>query len=586
MVATQPGREPVQIVEIKQPFCSRTFGVAPCAATGTADEKCYNTRATCLDPDNFALGDPLSLYFSTGAVAAQRVPGVPYIIPCLESVSTAPTRINLTGASPDAQGLGNRALCSIRFHGHRHSDRRVDPYRDGRSWDPLSDDRGGFWALWLARNKYRQNIEIVVHEGYAGQSLGEMVSRTYFLEKVTGPDAGGGVTITGKDILARIEARKAQAPLASPGVLYTGISAGATSFEVANAVEADYDAAGVIRIGEEIMTYTGRASSANGITFSGVSRAAYNTSAASHDVDATVQQCLAYTSERADDVVADLLTIYGGVDPAWLDTANWATEFDNYLPFYNLTTVITDPESVVDLVSEISVQVGFYLWWDERARLVKFKAIRGVDVEPDTITDRTHIIAGSFEITEKPRERASQVWVYYDKTDWIAGLEDPEAYESQFVAADLESETAELYGEKSIRKIWGRWLNAGALAGNTASKIITRYSETPSQCSFEMDAKDRDYWLGTTVAISHHMDVDAFGARRLRYWTITSAEEILPGDRVRYVAEDTTLYGRIHYIMADGTADYDPDADIPFNNCFIGDANGLLSDGTNCGRIA
>jgi len=58
------GREPVQIVEIKQPLCQNTFGVAPCTATGTADQKCFNTRATCLDTPNFALGTPLSLFFS------------------------------------------------------------------------------------------------------------------------------------------------------------------------------------------------------------------------------------------------------------------------------------------------------------------------------------------------------------------------------------------------------------------------------------------------------------------------------------------------------------------------------------------
>ena len=68
-----PGREPVQFVEIRQPRCSRTFGVAPCMATGTADQKCYNTRKSCRDPANFALGSPLALVFSRGGVAEQGV---------------------------------------------------------------------------------------------------------------------------------------------------------------------------------------------------------------------------------------------------------------------------------------------------------------------------------------------------------------------------------------------------------------------------------------------------------------------------------------------------------------------------------
>jgi hypothetical protein len=101
-----------------------------------------------------------------------------------------------------------------------------------------------------------------------------------------------------------------------------------------------------------------------------------------------------------------------------------------------------------------------------------------------------------------------------------------------------------------------------------------------------MDAKDRGYWVGDSVYISHHLDVDEFGDRRVRQWTITSAEEKVPGEVVEYVAEDTTLYGKIHYIMANGTADYPGAASAPFKNLYIGDADGLLSDGTACGRIA
>ena len=92
MTETTVGREPVQIVEIRQPFCAHVFGTAPCTATDPADRKCYNTRATCRDSANFALGTPLSLFFATGRVAEMEIEGAPYIIPSLVSVSTTPTR--------------------------------------------------------------------------------------------------------------------------------------------------------------------------------------------------------------------------------------------------------------------------------------------------------------------------------------------------------------------------------------------------------------------------------------------------------------------------------------------------------------
>lgn len=584
MTSTTPGREPVQIVEIVQPLCANTFGSAPCTATGTDDERCYNTRATCLDTANYDGSSSLSLYFASGKVAEMGVNGAAYVIPSLVSVSTAPTRINLAGSNPDATGLGNRAECSITFQDHPHTDRRVDPYISGRSWDAYQ--RGSFWSKWLVRNKYRTNIRINVYEGYEGEALGSMVKRSYFLQGVSGPDSSGRVTISGKDILARIEERKAQAPEASPGELRGDISASATSFEVAGAVEADYPASGTLRINSELMTYTSRATSANGITFSGVSRGTDGTTASEHSAEDAVQECVRFTSARADDIIEELLTTYGGVDASFLDLTNWQAEVDSYLSLFLLTTVISEPRSVTDLVGQVQDAVGCYIWWDERDALVKFKAVRGIDTEPPTITAENHILEGSFALTDKPRERASQVWVYFDHRNFVDSISDATSYRALSVFADPESETDALYGEASIRKIFSPWLPAGALADTTASKLLTRFVETPAECRFRLDAKDRAYWVGDTVKISHHLDVDAFGERRLRNWTIVSAEEVIPGEVVEYVAEDTTLYGRIHYIMANGTADYPGAASVPFRNAYIGDASGLLSDGSQAARIS
>lgn len=584
MTETTVGREPIQVVEIVQPLCANTFGSAPCTATGTADEKCYNTRATCLDTANYDGSSTLSLYFTSGKVAEQGISGVPYAIPSLVSVSTAPTRVNLAGANPDAQGLGNRAVCSVRFKDHPHTDRRVDPYVDGRTFDPYQ--RGSFWSKWIARNKYRQNIRINVYEGYAGQALGAMVKRSYFLQSVSGPDSNGNVTIQGKDILARIEERKAQAPAASPGELYADITAGATSFEVSNAVEADYPASGTIRINDELMTYSARSLNGSGrLDFTISARGTDGTTATTHSAEDAVQECLRYTNEQVHTICQDLLNVYGGVPLAFLDTTNWATEVNNYLSFYRLSVVISEPTSVTDLVSEVQENALFFLWWDERDALVKMKAIRGIDTAPDTITAEKNILEGAFSLTEKPRERASRVWVFFDHRNYVDSETDADSYRQQSVFANLESETDDLYGEASIRRVYARWIQSGALADTTASKIITRYVDVPSECKFRMDAKDRTYWVGDTITISHHLDVDAFGVRRLRNWTIVSAEEVQPGEVVEYTAEDTTLYGRIYYIQASGAGNYSAGVSDPFDG-FIGNSDGLLSDGTNSARIA
>lgn len=583
MSNTTPGREPIQIVEIVQHLCTRTYGVSPCTASGAAPQKCYNTRATCQDTANYDAGE-LSLYFGKGIPAEHGI--VSYLIPSLVSISTSPTRINIAGASSDAQGLGNRALCSIVFTDHQHTDRIVDPYLSGRTWNPLDADRGTFWSRWLVRNKYWKNIKIIIHEGYAGESLAAMSSRTYFIDSISPPDAKGRVTIKGKDILARIEERKAQAPEASPGELYTDIDAAATTFVATGAVIGDYDASGTLRINDEIMTYTSRASVTAGVRFSGVTRGTDGSEANSHSNSDAIQQCLRYAPQRPDEAIEDLLTSYGGIATSYIPSSDWQNEVTTHLNLYSVNALITEPTSVKQLVAELAEQCCLYIWWDERDAEIKLRAIRGIDTDPEVFTDQANILADSLTLTEKPRERVSQVWIYYDQRDYAGADDEPASYARQYVLADLESEKAELYGEPSVRKLFSRWLSRNIFVQNTASKILARYRDIPSEIKFRVDAKDRIYWVGDTIEISHHFDVDQYGERRQRRWTIISAEEVIAGEVVEYTAEDTTLYGRLYYVMASGAADYPGYDFAPAKNCYIGNAAGKVSDGQDAGKIS
>ena len=161
-------------------------------------------------------------------------------------------------------------------------------------------------------------MQVKVYEGYVGQTLAQMQVRLYFVTGISKQNSAGEITMECKDVLARIEERQAQAPKLSPGVLFADLSNSATSFEVANAVEADYDASGTIRIGDEVMTYTARATSANGIEFTGVTRGTDNTVAEEHSLDASVQQCVRYDNAAVTDVLVDLLQTRGVLDEAFM----------------------------------------------------------------------------------------------------------------------------------------------------------------------------------------------------------------------------------------------------------------------------
>jgi len=539
----------------------------------------FNKTTAPAMPDEFAQ----SLYFSRGNAADREVDGAAYIIPSLKSVSTSPTKINLAGSDTNSQGLGNRALCTISFDDHPHTDRVVDPYVDDRDYDPYQ--RSMFWRKFIARDKYVTGMLVARYEGYAGQALSAMRQRQYFLDSLSGPNGRNGITIKAKDILARLEDRKAQAPVASPGELYADIADTDMTFEIAGALLSEYPASGTLRIGDELLTYSAIAETANGLEVTVTARGTDGSEASDHDATASVQECLRYTDAEPYVILRDLLN-RAGVSYSVMDYDNWQEEVDNYLPSYNLTTLVSKPTAITKLVSDIQEQSLLYIWWDEVDQLIKLRSVRGVGTPPDVLTDEKHIIADTFSITTKPKSRVSQVWVNYNPRDWTKSFTDDNTWENLFISADLASEDDDHHGEPSVRKIYGQWLPTGAMAENTASKIITRYVDIPRVAEWQMDAKDRDsYRVGDTVQIDTHHDVDAYGVNRGTYWTITSTEEVVPGERVRYTAEDTTLYGLIYKIQASGAADYVAGQEVG-HQCFIGDANGFLSDGVPCGRIA
>lgn len=582
MTRTTVGKQPIQIVKMTQPRCSRTWGSSPCTASGDADKKCYNTRSTCQDIPNFLGDDSLDIYLGKGAPGEADL--APVVIPSLVSVSVSATKINQATSNSDQSPLGNRALVNLNLKDHPHTDLGIDPYLSDRTWDPLT--RGTFWSKWIARNKFRQNVSLTLYEGWVGQTLAEMTQKLYFMESVRKTDSSGGVAIQGKDILSRIEDRKAQAPKASLGELYLPIGSSETSFEVENALVSEYDSSGTLVIDNEVMTYTGVASSANGITFSGVTRGTDNTTAIAHSADTLVQQVLRFDDTPLNTALQTLLETYGEISSTYLDLSGWATEYGNYLSFFRLTGLVISPTSVFKLISELQEQGLFNIWWDERVKLVKFKAVRGVESQPVLLTQETEIMPG-LSVEELPRERISQAWVHFDRQDPTSDPNSTQSYNRLRIAADLASEGEDAHGTPSVKEILARFSSSGPVMANTASKLVLRFAEIPRKCKFMLDVKDgENVWTGDTVRLSHDLILDEFGDRLIRRWTIISASEDIQKGVISYEAVDTTLYGILYKILAAGAADY-PGADsVVFGAAYIGDADGLLSDGTPGARIA
>ena len=579
MSETKSGREPIILVQIDQDFCTRTYGVAPCTAAGS--EKCFNTLASCQDTENYEKGT-LTLTFGKPRSNAPRDEN---IIPSVVSVSTAPTKINPSNGNRNTAPLGQRAVCTVSFQDHAHSDLLVDPYRDERSYYPL--DRSTFWAKWLVRNPYYQNRPLRVYEGYADQDLGDMRVRNYFIDALEGPDSNGNVRLVSKDPIKLADRQKAQVPKASQGRLRVAITDADTELDIALAEETDYDTDGTVRIGDELITYTTRAvvtiDTIDYVRLSGLARGQDGSTAAGHDADATVQLCVRYENEFIWDIVYDLLTTYAAVPTEYIPKADWDQEGDDWLLSFELSTVISQPTGVADVLNELFEQVLAYIWWDERDQEIKFKAIRPILAGAPLITDEANIIENSAGLSTDPKNRVSQVWVYWGQRNKAEALDKESNYDKLRIRADLEVEAPERYGESRIRKVFARWIQNDAQAINLSARLLGASIDNPKILKLRLDAKDRSIWTGDVVEVLHRNIVDFTGAREQERYQVLSVEEIQPGEVVQYEMQRFVFRGtRFGYYMEADADFYDQytEEELAGRVGFYSEADGRMPDGT------
>lgn len=582
------GRETFTVVELDQDYCALTYGVAPCMAElgVTGPRKCFNTRATCQDLENY---DRIvkTVRFCT---QQQYLPEYP-VIPILVSTSTAPTEINPGGGGKNSGPLGKRARVSIVFDDAPHSDIGLDPYISERGYNAM--DRGTFWTKWLARNPYYNGRMIRVKEGYAGQELADMVTRTYVIDKIDGPDNKGRVKVTALDILALTTDEKAQVPRASVGALLSDIADIADGvvdpvvlpfIEIVGAPTTDYPAPGTVRINDEIMTYTGVAVAGANIRLTSVTRRTDGSEANSHNDGDRVQLCLRYVDTRVDYLAKEWLTVYGNVPEEYIDWVAWQAEADVWLDQFSMTGLITESSGVQGLLSEITEQALFYIWWDERSQLIKLQAIKPAQTPVALLTGVDNILKDSAELSQDPASRISQLWMYWGQRNAAESLSKDSNYRHVTIRTDAEAETAEEYGEQKIKKVFSRWLTTDAQVINTSTRLLSRYRDNPKYLEIDLDAKDREYWTGSVVDVEHRSVVDDTGLPQRVRWQVISAQEKIPGHSIslKLFAYEFVVTFRGAYWMVDDAPDFEDATEEEIaHGAWWSDIDGKMPDGSD-----
>lgn len=578
---TTIGRQPLQIIELVQDFCSLTYGTSPCAAAlGVAGSfKCYNTLPTCQDPTNYDRSS-LTLRFCNKTSEFPKAGETDeQYIPMVTSVRTSPAELNISDGNTNLRALGKRATVTITMQDAPYNDAFVDPYISDRGFDPLS--KSTFWAKWLARNKFYQNRLLRVREGYVGETVSSMRTKHYFIDKITGPDSNGKVTITGKDVLKLADDDRALAPVGNEGVLAADIDDLVTTAELDDAN--GYSTSGTLIIGSEVMTFT-----RSGTTLT-LTRAQSNTTASSHSEGDPVQECLVYSNERIDSVVEDLLVTYGNIDPTYITTSDWTDEADEWLSSSFVNAVIVEPTGVNELLGELLDQYQCFIWWDEVNQQIRFQASRPVNQNSITdLNEDANIIQDSLAITRQPNQRVSRVLTYFDIINPTQG-DNVTNFDRLNITIATEAESDDEYGEQRNRTVFSKWIDAANsfVATSYNSKKLLAFRDIPIYVTFDLDAKDRDLDLADVVRITHRSFVDSQGNEVETFLQVISRDEVESGHRIRYKCQIFGFIGRFGFIMPDTANDFDNATEDEKNTGgYISDDAGFMPDGSEAYKIS
>lgn len=588
------GREPVYVLEMDLDSCSLTHGVLPCTSTASASNACFNTFGTCLDTPNFTKTTKTIRFASTRIDDIQATGEAP-TFPTILNVSTAPTILT------PAKGLGVRSTCSITLADHTWTDEVTDPYVANRSYDP--ENQGTFWGRLLVRNKFYEGREIRLKTGYlevdGSYNSNNFVTRTYFIDTISGPDAKGKVTVKGKDVLKFADRERAQLPIQSQATLSADISASTTSFDIADPnddVKDSYDSGQTyIRIDDETMNITNLTGASSPYTLTvtrGTMPSIYTgtMNTEEHSQDATVQHCYFYDEQDIDDVVKHLTVDTAGISSAYTPLTDWQTVVDFGLQSYKFSALITEPTGVKDLLEEVT-QHSILLWWDEREQEIQMDSLINRSQVGGPYDDDQHNVAESVNVARDDKGRVSQVWVAHGLRNPVLEMDELKNFESVKVSVDLDAEGANQYNQKKVRRIWSRFLptSLGSVASEIANRLLNYYKVTKRVVTVTLDPKDDSVWTGDLVTLKTRQIQDAQGASpELGYRILQVSEELKPGDvRYKYVMETTDQdLLRIGLIGPNTLTAYSNESDAnTLKYAFASPNSGTFADGTTSYQI-
>ncbi len=497
-------RTPVAFVVITCDFCSLTFGVAPCTATG---EKCFNTFPTCKDVPNYDKTTKAYRFVSP----VSPVP-LDLVRPYVRSVKLLPTEIktNLT--------VSGRV--TVEMADEPDTDVGVDPYVTTRAAFP--NIPGTYWKKWLTRNRNYKGRTIDIYEGYAGQAEGTYVRRwTGKLENIT--RSGSSVKIEAVDLLKDLAKIDVPPKLdLKLSVTVTASQSSLTIFGTGTLYGADAalldSPSGTLIIDEEIVAYSS-IDVATGI-IGGVTRGVYGTTPAEHQAKVKVGKVQVYPDQNAFDLMKSMLLNDSAIAAGNVNSAAFDYWRDYPGDEPNVSAIITEPTKLSVLFFELLDLVDCKVWVGEDLKITIARTMPSDLLrEYSAITDAHGIIHGSAKFDQNEKSRLTRALIYWEKAA-VGKSDEASSYGRLDVAIDADAEGPNDYDEVIEKKLFCRWLHTAGhveeeqanFARNLMMRQVWRNRDASPIVTVDVDLKDEAIKTGGWVSLSTDEIVDKFGA--------------------------------------------------------------------------
>jgi hypothetical protein len=571
------------------PLGAGTTYVSQCNATDAgAGNRCWYSRPTCQDADNFKINTyqptpGLKVFRFCRQDAPLAVAGED-IWPMLRSVEFVPQQID-----PE------RAVTV--------SERVKLTFQDDAAtwvWNQDKASAGGlvntgapsgtFWRRFLKiyRNYSNPRNYVLVKVGFveAGGVLSDYQQRGKYLIDNLSIDASGLVTMELVSAL-RLLREKAPAKISESNLLNGAIDASTTSVTVDDASELTVPGSGytvTIQIESEFMNVTGI--SGNVLT---VQRGRWGSTAATHANDLAWKEVLMYGTERSTpsqtpigknpiDIIVELLQ-RGGIAAADIDTTTLYDERDTWLAgsadaatgaqsgilFKRAGLTVDGAQGGISIQQDINTYIRqvsescmLSLWVGEDQRITgRIFAPARPSVALADITETGSVIKSSLTVDDNEDSRITRVVVCRDMITGRTG-EAVDDYQTFTVVVGAEEEATDYYGRARTKVIYCPWIRSGddTTAKRLGRRIFSRFRNSARMVSFDLEIKDDAIECGDFAFLTTTRICKADGTTDAqRIMQVVEKKRTGPG-RLSLKTIDTGLFRRYGFIAPAGTPDY------------------------------